>query len=66
MERIDSNLVQGMPREINLRDVDEVAAYLRDQRHLFAKLQQENIKPSRAKLKNPPKNLSEALKDLEF
>jgi hypothetical protein len=66
MARIDENLVKGMPREIKWEDVEALSAYLRSQRKLFVQLQQQNIKPSRSKLKKSPRDLSEALKNLEY
>ena len=50
MERIDSKLVIGMPKEIEWQDVEDLANYLFSQRKLFVQLQLENIKQSRKKL----------------
>lgn len=64
MERIDSKLVIGMPKEIEWQDVEDLAKYLFAQRKLFVQLQLENIKPSRKKL-TPKGDPKEALRQLE-
>lgn len=64
MERIDSKLVLGMPKEIEWKDVEDLAQYLFSQRRLFVQLQQENIRPSRSRL-TPKVNPKDRLKQLE-
>lgn len=65
MDRIDSKLVIGMPKEIEWQDVEDLAQYLFSQRRLFVQLQLENIKPSRKKLSAVKGDPKEALRQLE-
>jgi hypothetical protein len=64
MERIDSKLALGMPKDIEWKDVEDLAEYLISQRKLFVQLQLENIKPSKKKL-TPKGDPKQALRDIE-